>query len=249
MLGLGNGFHLVQTGNFAHIFAQVAVRNVGSVDDGLGGQQEPAIHNLPLFIRVGISTGRFAAFQMGIQLFCQFGFCTGLLVAATKVLHGTILAALDGIHVGEDQLQIDGLNIPSRVDGAIHVDDVLILEAPHHMHDSIHFTDVAEELVAKTLAVAGTLHQSGNVHKLNGGGGHLLGMIHIGQHVQPTVRHHDHAGVGLDGAERIIGSLCACLRNCIEKCALSHIGKSHNAKFHIGTFSSRVVPLPMKHYT
>ena len=51
-----------------------------------------------------------------------------------------------------------------------------------------HFPDVGQELVAQSLALAGALHQTGDVHKFDGGRGHFLGMIHLRQHVQPLVR-------------------------------------------------------------
>ena len=45
--------------------------------------------------------------------------------------------------------------------------------------------DVRQELVAQARALAGALHQAGNVHKFDDGGGLLVGLIHLRQLVQP----------------------------------------------------------------
>ena len=44
----------------------------------------------------------------------------------------------------------------------------------HHMHDGVALADVAQELVAQAGTLAGTLHQTGDVHEL-----HDLSLIHI----------------------------------------------------------------------
>ena len=119
------------------------------------------------------------------------------------------------------------------------MDDVFIHKAAHHMHDGVHLADMAEELVAQALALARALDQTGNIHKLDGGGGHLLRVIHIRQHVQAGIRHQHHAGIGLDGAEGIVGGLRAGLGNGIEKGALAHVGQAHDSQLHSSNLLSR----------
>ena len=74
--------------------------------------------------------------------------------------------------------------------------------------------------------------EAGDIDELEGGGGVLLGVVHLGQHVEAMVRNGDDAGVGLDGAEGIVGRLCACAGDGIKERGLADIGQSDNAKFH-----------------
>ena len=67
--------------------------------------------------------------------------------------------------------------------------------------------DVSQEFVAEALALGGTLHQSGNVYNL-AGGGHDASRVHnLGQTGEALVGHGDHTYVRLDGAEGEIGCL------------------------------------------
>jgi hypothetical protein len=52
--------------------------------------------------------------------------------------------------------------------------DVRILKTANNLDDRIHFTDVAEKLIAEPLSLAGTLHKSRNVDKFDGGRNDLL---------------------------------------------------------------------------
>ena len=63
-------------------------------------------------------------------------------------------AALDGVEVGEHELGLDRLDVAQRVDAAVHVHDVRVLEAAHHLEDRVRLADVGEELVAEALALA-----------------------------------------------------------------------------------------------
>ncbi len=44
-------------------------------------------------------------------------------------------------------------------------------------------------LLPRPSPLLAPLHQTSDVHEFDGGGGELFGMIHLGQHVQPLVRH------------------------------------------------------------
>ena len=85
------------------------------------------------------------------------------------------------------------------------------------MDNGIRLPDVGQELVAQTRALAGTLDQTGNVHKLDDGRRLFVRLIHLGQLVQPLIRHRHHAHIGVDGAERIVCALCAGVGNGIEQ--------------------------------
>ena len=46
-------------------------------------------------------------------------------------------APLAGLHVGKDELKVDGLQVTHRVDAAVDMDDVGVFKAAHHMHDGV----------------------------------------------------------------------------------------------------------------
>ena len=121
------------------------------------------------------------------------------------------------------------LDVAQRIHGNVlagvghHVHDVFIVEAAHHMDDGVRAADVLQELVAQSRALAGALHQAGNVHELDDGGRFLVRLIHLRQLVQPRIRHGHHAHVGLDGAEGVVGALRPGVGNGVEQGALANI--------------------------
>ena len=107
------------------------------------------------------------------------------------------------------------------------MDDVVVVKAAHHMHDGVALADVAQELVAQAGTLAGTLHQTGDVHELHDGGGLFVGLPDLGQLVQPLVRHRHDAGVRLDGAEGIVCSLRILGGgDGVEQSGLAHVGQA-----------------------
>ena len=150
-----------------------------------------------------------------------------LLVALGGLL-GLVDAAVHHLCVGQDQLQVDGVHIPDGIGGALHVDDVLVVKAAHHMDDGVGHADVGQEFVAQALAPAGALDQTGDVHELNDSRGGLFGVVHLAQLVQTVVGHSHHAHVGVDGAEGVVGALGAGVGDGVEQGALAHVGQTHN---------------------
>ena len=106
-------------------------------------------------------------------------------------------AALEDVQVGEDQLQVDDLDVAFGADAALDVDNLAVLKAAHHMDDGVHLADVGEEFVAQALALGSALDQAGDVHKLDDRRGDLVRIVHLGQLVQAVVRDGDGADVGL----------------------------------------------------
>ena len=74
-----------------------------------------------------------------------------LLRGALAELHD---APLEALEVGEHQLGLDGLGVGDRIDAALDMGDVVILEAAQHMDDGVDLADVGEELVAQAFALA-----------------------------------------------------------------------------------------------
>ena len=97
------------------------------------------------------------------------------------------------------------------------------------MDDGVGGADVGQELVAQTLALGGTLHQTGDVHKFDDRRGGLLGLVQVGQPLQPLVRHGHYAHIGVDGAEGVVIRRHAGVGNGVKQSGLSHVGESHDS--------------------
>src|SRR4051794_15662953 len=82
--------------------------------------------------------------------------------------------------------------------------NVAALETPDHLHNSVDFADVAEELVAEAFSRARSLDQSRDVHKLNRRRHNFLRMGKLRQFCKPRIRHGHDAEIWIDRAERII---------------------------------------------
>ena len=66
----------------------------------------------------------------------------GFLVPAARFLDAAFLALLHRGQVGQNQLVVDNLDVAHGVDTAQLVDDVVVLEAAHHLHDGVRLADV-----------------------------------------------------------------------------------------------------------
>ena len=96
------------------------------------------------------------------------------------------------------------------------------------MDNGIGGADVAQKLVAQALALGRTLHQARNVHKFNDGGGEFLGLVLVAQPFQPCIGNGDHANIGVDGTERVIGRLGAGVGDGVKQGGFSHVGQSYD---------------------
>lgn len=74
----------------------------------------------------------------------------------------------------QNKLVVDGFDVPLRIDGAIYVRDVGIVETAHHMHDCVHFPYVRKELVSKPFALACALDKTCDIHKFKRRGSDFL---------------------------------------------------------------------------
>ena len=76
------------------------------------------------------------------------------------------------------------------------------------MNNGIALTDIAQELVAQTLTLAGAFYQSGNIDNLNGCGYYTARMNQFGQFGETLIGYCYGTNVGFNCAEREIGCLC-----------------------------------------
>ena len=165
---------------------------------------------------------------MSLQSLEEINFLLERLIALYRLLCA-VDTAVEYLKVGEYQLKVDGLDIPCGADAAVNVDYVIVLEAADNVHDGVHLADIGKELVAKTLALGSPLYKAGNVHELQRSRSELLRIVHFGELVKTLVRNGYYADVRLNGAERIVRGLCACVCECVEKGALADIRQTYHA--------------------
>ena len=93
---------------------------------------------------------------------------------------GRLVAPLfHAFQIRQNQLGFNGFNVARGINGAIHMDDVVVLKAAHHVYNGVHLADVREEFVPQALAPARAAHQARDVHEFDGRGRVFFRMIHF----------------------------------------------------------------------
>ena len=72
------------------------------------------------------------------------------------MLLDTLNAALHSLEVFQLQFSVNNLFVSHGVNGAVYMNDVGIVKTAENVDDGVALADIAEELVAKTLALRGT---------------------------------------------------------------------------------------------
>jgi hypothetical protein len=142
------------------------------------------------------------------------------------------VAALGLLEVGVDELRLDRLDVPQRVDVALGMDDVGVAVGPHDVKEGVGLADVAQELVAEPLALVCARDQPGDVMELDGVVDDARSPHRLGNGVQSLVGHRHHGDVGLDRREGVVGRLGAGLRQGVEQRRLARVGQPHDADLH-----------------
>ena len=115
------------------------------------------------------------------------------------------------------------------------MDHIVVVEAAHHVHDRVDFADVGQKLVAQALALAGPLHEAGDVHELHTGGDDLARTAQAGELIEPRIGHGHHPCVGLDRAEGEVGGLGLGVgHQGVEQGGFAHVGQPHDSGFEHG---------------
>ena len=121
---------------------------------------------------------------------------------------GSLLCAVDtSVHhfdIGEDKLQIDGLDVAERIDASVNVDDIGVLEASYNVNDGVNLTDIRKELISKTFALGSSLYQTCDVNEFESSGSELIRLIHFSQLVQSLIGDRNYTHVLFDSAEGIV---------------------------------------------
>ncbi|MNL73568.1 hypothetical protein D3C87_1990460 [compost metagenome] len=84
------------------------------------------------------------------------------------------------------------------------------------MNNRINLTDMGQELVTKTLALARAAHESGNIDKFKSGRHRFVRLHQLGQLIETFVRHFHDTDVRVNGAEGIVCGFCSRLGDCIK---------------------------------
>ena len=209
--------------------------DIAGIEHRLGGHEAERPKGALLLGLTLEPAGRLAGAQQSERAIDQCQRLSGLgrlLVRALGFFLQSVDAPLQAVEVGQHQLGLDGLDIGDRIDAVLHMGDVGVLEAAHHMHDGVDLADMGEELVAQALALGGAAHQPGDVHEGEARGHDLRRFGERGERVEAQVRHRHLAHIGLDGAERIVRSLRGRgLDQRIEERRLADIGQADDAAF------------------
>ncbi len=136
---------------------------------------------------------------------------------------------VDGLQVGEDELGVDGLDVVRRVDAAVDVDHVGVLEDADHLADRVALPDGRQELVPEPLPLRGALHDPGDVDEGDRGRHDLLRREQLGQPVEAGVGHGHHTHVGIDGGEGVVGGEDLVAGQGVEQGGLPHVGEADDA--------------------
>jgi hypothetical protein len=197
--------------------------DIGDVDHRLRGQQMQLAQITPLIVAQGRGPHRYALIKQRAHALEQLTLQHSLLVAALGRLGRAIYGFVRRRQIGERELGIDDLEIRQRIDATGHMDDVIILEATHHVGDRVDFADMGEELIAQALALRCAFHQARNVDELHRGRHNLLRVSDLRKLLEPHIRHRHHADVRIDGAERIVLGRDLGAGQCVEQRRLTDI--------------------------
>ena len=83
--------------------------------------------------------------------FKQGDFARGILVPGAGNFLRPVQVALNGFEIAECQFRFDDGNVVEWTDLARDVNDIVILETPHHVCNGVGFTNVGQELVAQAF--------------------------------------------------------------------------------------------------
>jgi hypothetical protein len=76
----------------------------------------------------------------------RFSICAGRIVGRVGFSGGTVIHTCGCVpylrNVRQDELEVDDLDVANGVHGAVYVDDVVVHEATHHVHDGVSHANV-----------------------------------------------------------------------------------------------------------
>src|SRR5471032_1119327 len=235
---LGDGLDHVEQ----WVVLKAVFSDVGDVHHRLGGQQVEAFdHRFFIGIHALHQAARWLAQgEVSDQLLQQAFLNHGILVAALGVTRDFLQLFLAAVEVGEDQFQVDDLDVAFRVDAVGDVNHVLVFKAADHVGDGIGFTDVGQELVAQAFTFRRAGHQACDVDEFHGGRQDALWIDDSRQLLQARVRHGHDTAVGFDGAEGEVLRRDTGLGQGVEQGGFADVGQADDAAIESHGVSPRI---------
>lgn len=137
------------------------------------------------------------------------------------------MCLLDELDILDPKLVRDDLKITHRVDIALYVNDLSIIEASHNLEDSVDCSDVRQESIAETSTSRGASRQTGDVVDCEVGRYARLWVVVLDQPVISVVRHNHSCFFRVDGRVWEVGGVTQrTLGECLEECRLADIGET-----------------------
>ena len=208
------------------------LRDVRGIDRPLERQQVRRGDEGAVVVGAFERAGKLALIQMLEQGREDLRLAQEALVAALGGLLGLVHAALAHFGVGEDELEIDDVDVAQRVCAALDMGDVRVVKAAHDVDDGVCRADVRKELVAEALTLGRALDKACNVDEFDRGGREFLRLMQVAQPLQTRIWHGHDADVRIDGAEGVVigGNARICDR--VEQRGLADVRQSDDTKFH-----------------
>ena len=153
----------------------------------------------------------------------------GLLVTRPGHSLQAVDPLLHRLEIGESEFDLDRLDIADGVGRPFDVHDVLVVEAADDMNDGRRLPDVAEELIAQSLALCRALDEPGDVHEFDRRRDHALRVDQRVEIAEAAVGYGDHARIRFDRAEGVILGLDAGGGERVENRALPDVGQADDA--------------------
>ena len=146
---------------------QACFIHVGDVEHRLDGDQVELAELRFFFRRQRQGACRFPGIEMRLHALEQVVLGDGFLGAGLGVLARTLGSFGNEVEVGQRQFGVDDFGVADGVHFFHDVDDVVVHERAHNVHDRIGLADVRQERIALALALAGAFNQAGDVHELH----------------------------------------------------------------------------------
>lgn len=137
------------------------------------------------------------------------------------------MCLLDELDVLDPKLVRDDLEITYRIDVALYVYNLSIIEASHDLEDSVNGSDVRQESIAETSTSRGASRQTGDVVDCEIGRYARLWVVVLDEPVVSVVRHDHSCLFGVDGRVGKVGGVTQrALGECLEERRLADIGET-----------------------
>ena len=116
------------------------------------------------------------------------------------------------------EFAVDDLLVAYRIDTSVNMYDVRVFETAEYMEDGVGLADVCKELVAESFSLAGTLHESCDIHDFHCCRNDSLRVAEAFQNFQTLVRNVCRTDVRLYCTERKVCALSLARTYTVEQC-------------------------------